>query len=86
MHKVIGWAAAWILFYMSGCVGIIMSSFGATWLSPTYSRLLDASDNARAWCGDGVLALGAGEQDEHAVYLGAGYSLCKGGYYRNENP
>ena len=27
MHKVIGSAAAWILFYMSGCVGIIMSSF-----------------------------------------------------------
>jgi len=78
MHKVIGWVAAWILFYMS--------SFGATWLSPTYSRLLDASDNTRAWCGDGVVALGAGEQDEHAVHLGAGYSLCKGDYYRNENP
>lgn len=77
MHKVTGWAAAWIFFYMSGCVGIIMSSFGAAWLSPIYSRLLDASDNARAWCSSDVLARGIPEEDEHAVHLGASYSPGK---------
>lgn len=74
MHKVIGWAASWILFYMSDCVDAIMRRYGAAWLFPTYSKLSNASDNARAWCSSDVLARGISEEDEHAVHLGAGYS------------
>ena len=53
MRKFAGWAASWTLYYLSGYVDIVRARLGATWLSPTYARLLNASDDAQTWGGGG---------------------------------
>lgn len=53
MRKTIGWAASWALYYLSGYVDLARARFGAWWLSSTYFRLLNASDEAQTWGGGG---------------------------------
>ena len=47
MRKTIGWAASWALYYLSGYVDLARARFGVWWLSSTYFRLLNASDEAQ---------------------------------------
>ena len=51
MRKVIGWAASWTFYYLSGCVDMARAHLGANWLKPAYFWLLNASDDAQTWGG-----------------------------------
>ncbi len=53
MRKTVGWAASWTLYYLSGYVDLARGSYGATWLSPMYLKLLNASDDIQTWGGGG---------------------------------
>ena len=70
MRKTIGWAASWVLYYLSGYVDLARARLGAGWLSPTYSRLLNASDDAQTWGGGGgTWVHGTPGENEHWPYL-----------------
>ncbi|KIO48173.1 hypothetical protein [Nitrosospira sp. NpAV] len=74
MRKTIGWAASWVLYYLSGYVDLARARFGAGWLYPTYSRLLNASDDAQTWGGGGgTWVHGTPGENEHWPYLGMAY-------------
>lgn len=74
MRRTIGWAASWTLYYLSGYVDLVRARFGAWWLSPAYSRLLNASDDAQTWGGGGgTWVHGTPGENEHWPYLGTAY-------------
>jgi hypothetical protein len=51
MRKFIGWAASWTFYYLSGGVDLIRARFEANRLTPVYSWLRNASDDAQTWGG-----------------------------------